>query len=236
MNLDLDEQKRDSAWNFSDSLPGIMFCAHDRSSFVFEEALDDFVAQQDIPRYHADTKMQIACDNRDSVDGATSTSLTCAIDFTGIAAKNGTAQRSSTGNHFGGLKVGNTIAHSVRRKVTNKTYLRRLHFSVADAVSLFPAVGNSVRLVHTMTRGKRSSSKVFKFRLTHEVSLHDASEREWRATFECVSTGGQVHCRVAHGWSQFCQANNIHVGSGIRVQRLENGENGRRVVVTNDSC
>lgn len=109
------------------------------------------------------------------------------------------------------------ISHSSVRKVTNTTYLRRMHLSRDDAVGLFPELKNVTEFVF-MTNKTRSESSAFLKRSTC-VCIHDVEGRRWPVVVECLRTAGQRHVRFNKGWAEMCSANGISIGKCILLAR-----------------
>ena len=106
----------------------------------------------------------------------------------------------------------------VRRPLSNETYLRRLHLSPEQAISLLPCLASSVLPVATSTE-VRAKTKYYDVRL--EISLVNSSGQQWRAVCECVlsSKKKQLHCRLGEGWAQFCRDNGAAVHDVARMER-----------------
>lgn len=116
----------------------------------------------------------------------------------------------------------------VRRPLSNDTYLRRLHLSPEQAISLLPCLAPTVLPLATSTerRARLNFRGVnVRFKLVNE------SGRQWNAVCECVlsSDKKQLHCRFGGGWRQFCGDNGVCVHSTVILERIKS--NPRHVLV-----
>ena len=112
---------------------------------------------------------------------------------------------------------GRVILHSSVRKLTNSTYLRRMHLSKKDALGLFPEVNCSLEFIFRTNVTRRESSTPMKKGLL--VYIHDIKGRRWPVVVECLRTAGQRHVRFNKGWAEVCSANRISVGMCVRLAR-----------------
>jgi len=110
-----------------------------------------------------------------------------------------------------------SLSYSCVRKITNTTYLRRIHLSKEDAIGLFPEIQENME--YTFSRRHRDTSAPFK--LSTSFSIQDREGRRWPISLECVRTAGQRHTRISKGWSALCSANRFSVGRCLRFARWE---------------
>ena len=138
------------------------------------------------------------------------------VDSSPVIDKDDTADEdaSSTPNK---LYLRKTILHSSVRRLTNSTYLRRMHLSKEDALGLFPEVKGSLKLVFTTNVTRRESSKPLKKGTL--VYIHDVEGRRWPVVIECLRTAGQRHVRFNKGWPEICSANGLSIGTCFRLAR-----------------
>ena len=111
--------------------------------------------------------------------------------------------------------------HSSVRKLTNTTYLRRMHLSKEDAVALFPEVESSLEIVFSTKVSRREYSAPFKNGTC--VFIHDVEGRRWPVVIECLRTAGQRHVRFNKGWAELCSANGLSIGKRVRLARWKRG-------------
>ena len=111
--------------------------------------------------------------------------------------------------------------HSSARRLTNTTYLRRMHLNKEDALGLFPEVENSLEFVFSTKMSRREYSAPFKNGTC--VSIHDVEGRRWPVVVECLRTAGQRHVRFNKGWAELCSANGLSIGKRIRLARWKLG-------------
>lgn len=104
----------------------------------------------------------------------------------------------------------------VHRPITNDTYLRRLHLSPLQAVTLFPPL--SLELQHAASTGT-SKRRGDTTRLVREFELVGGDGTRWPATCECTVAHGKLHCRLVGGWSRFCRANGVRVKDTVVLER-----------------
>lgn len=114
-------------------------------------------------------------------------------------------------------------AISVRRCISNDTYLRRLYLSQSQAVALFPFVShNLLQTPRPRLRG-RSQKLTPTFgpiaSHTHNLELVDEHGDKWPANFECSWANGKLYCLLAGGWAQFCRHNKVAVSDYVVLQR-----------------
>ena len=109
------------------------------------------------------------------------------------------------------------LLHVSVRKLTNATYLRRMHLSREDAAELFPDVKSALELVYKTKMTRRESLAPFKKGTC--VYIHDIEGRRWPVVLECLRTAGQRHVRFNKGWAEVCSANRISVGMCVRLAR-----------------
>jgi hypothetical protein len=104
---------------------------------------------------------------------------------------------------------------SVRRRITNDTYLRRLYMPPDSVMRLFPSLSSKL-LAMTETRPQRAPPPC----LSQDFMLSDPTGRSWRLTCDCkISSSGVLHCRLVGGWSCFCRDNNIAVQDEVVLVR-----------------
>ena len=122
--------------------------------------------------------------------------------------------------------------HSSVRKITNATYLRRMHLSRDDATGLFPEFESTLNFLFMKSMSRREYSPPFKKGTC--VYIHDVKGRRWPVVLECLRTAGQRHVRFNKGWAEMCIANRVSLGKCIRLARWEHGSSSSTpsVVVT----
>lgn len=112
-------------------------------------------------------------------------------------------------------------AVSSARKLTNATYLRRMHMSREDAEGLFPEVKPCVDFLYRTKMTRRESSASFNTGTC--VYIHDMKGRRWAVVLECLRTAGQRHVRLNKGWAEVCSSNGLSIGWSIRLARWKEG-------------
>ena len=113
------------------------------------------------------------------------------------------------------------LLHSCVRKLTNPTYLRRMHMSREDSEGLFPDVKRSLDFVYRTKMTRRESLSPFKNGTC--VHLYDIEGRRWPVTLEWLRTAGQRHVRLNQGWAEVCRANGFSIGTCVRLARWKQG-------------
>lgn len=120
------------------------------------------------------------------------------------------------------------IAKSIRRTITNSTYLRRLYLPADQALSIIPGDAN---LELDLVSNKRRSCTRNKI-TSHDVTLVTCDGRCWVVTFEfTVSTLGQRHFRLVDGWARFCRDNGVCVDDEIIFHPNRTGSNEIEVII-----
>lgn len=123
------------------------------------------------------------------------------------------------------------MSYSVFRKLTNTTYLRRMHLRPEDAVGLFPEVQKSVdSFFEAVANWNDSSARHFKGGTT--VCIHDLDGRQWLVLLEWFFTSGQRHVSLNKGWAEMCGANGISVGKRFRLDRWVKVQSSEDALVT----
>jgi len=125
---------------------------------------------------------------------------------------------------------GRVILHSSVRKLTNSTYLRRMHLSKQDALGLFPEVKCSLEFIFRANVTRRESSTPLKKGTL--VYIYDTKGRRWPVVVECLRTAGQRHVRFNKGWAEMCSANRLSIGSSVRLARWKQGLSPSHVTLT----
>ena len=122
--------------------------------------------------------------------------------------------KNKKGNRVNIKKGRNRLSKSVRRTITNNTYLRRLYLSPSQALSLFPGLSAGFA---PMTQSRQVRSEIKHEETAHQViNLISSDGRHWSSVLECaVSLNGQLHCRLVKGWSQFCRDNGVAVYDSV---------------------
>lgn len=123
-----------------------------------------------------------------------------------------------------------TLFHSSVRKLTNATYLRRMHLSREDAAGLFPEVKSSLDFVYRTKMTRREHSAPFK--KGTRVHIYDAEGRRWPVVLECLRTAGQRHVRFNEGWAELCSASGLSIGKSFRLARWKQGSSSLSGLVT----
>ena len=115
--------------------------------------------------------------------------------------------------------VHRVISYASMRRITNTTYLRRMHLSKEDALGLFPEVKDSLAYVFkALTKRQASSGHV---KLCTSVRIRDPHGTHWPVVLECFRAAGLRHVRLNKGWADMCIANGLAVGRNIRLARWE---------------
>ena len=142
------------------------------------------------------------------------------VDSSSFAEKPGTAVDASRALEE--ICLSTIILHSSVRKITNATYLRRMHLSRDDAAGLFPEFESILNIVFTMKgTSRREYSPPIKKGTC--VYIQDVEGRRWPVVLECLRTAGQRHVRFNKGWSEMCSANGISIGKCFRLARWKQG-------------
>lgn len=135
---------------------------------------------------------------------------------------------SVAGGHSNLFRTKRTLAHASDRKLTNTTYLRRMHMSKEDAMELFPRVHETIEHVFEKERVSLGSMKI-----ATNVVIQDDKGRRWPIVLECLRTAGQRHVRINKGWAALCSANSLSVGKCVRFERwVEVSRAGKEDIVT----
>ena len=160
-----------------------------------------------------------------SPSGSTETCVnSCSIDND----KDRTA--AETSRAFDEIFRSRVVLHSYVRKITNATYLRRMHLSREDAVGLFPEVKGSVEFVSMNKMTRREYSTPLKNGTL--VCINDINGKRWPVVLECLRTAGQRHIRFNKGWAKMCSANGLSIGKCVRLARWKHGSSSGDTLVT----
>ena len=142
------------------------------------------------------------------------------VDSSSFAEKPGTAVDAPRALEE--IFLSTIILHSSVRKITNATYLRRMHLSRDDAAGLFPEFESILNIVFTMKgTSRREYSPPIKKGTC--VYIQDVEERRWPVVLECLRTAGQRHVRFNKGWAEMCSANGVSIGKCFRLARWKQG-------------
>ena len=141
------------------------------------------------------------------------------VDSSSFAEKPGTAVDASRALEE--IFFSAIIMHSSVRKITNSTYLRRMHLSRDDAAGLFPEFESILNFIFTRSMSRRGYSPPIK-KGTY-VYIHDVEGRRWPIVLECLRTAGQRHVRFNKGWAEMCSANGVSIGKCFRLARWKQG-------------
>lgn len=117
------------------------------------------------------------------------------------------------------LGTSGVVSYSAVLRLTNTTYLRRIHLSRKDAVGLFPEVQRNMQSVFTKETKPRALLNNFK--LGTSITIQDVKGRRWPVVLECLRTAGQRHIRFNNGWAEMCSTNGLSVGKCVRLDRWE---------------
>ena len=121
-------------------------------------------------------------------------------------------QRASFKTLRGGEDL-NRLPKSVRRVITNNTYLRRLYLSPGQVLCLFP--GLSTDFI-PMTQSRQVRSLLKQKETARDIDLETCDGRHWASILECVVVpSGHLHCRLVNGWSQLCRDNGVAVHDSV---------------------
>ena len=143
---------------------------------------------------------------------------TC-VDSSSFAQKPGTAADACRA--LGKLFLSKQILHSSVRRITNTTYLRRMHLSRDDAAGLFPELESVLNSVFMKGTSRHEYSLSMKRSIC--VYIHDAEGRRWPVVLECLRTAGQRHVRLNKGWAEMGIANEVSIGKCFRLARWIEG-------------
>jgi hypothetical protein len=121
------------------------------------------------------------------------------------------------------------ISYTSVRRLSNTTYMRRMHLSKKEAINLFPEVQGNIETIFRI--GERQRDKPGPFKMSVPVSLHDDEGRQWPVVLECQLTAGQRHVRLVKGWTELCSVKGFSVGKRIRLDRWEQRTSSRRSFV-----
>lgn len=109
---------------------------------------------------------------------------------------------------------------TLRRRITNDTYLRRLYMPPVDVITLFPSLSSKLLSINEMRfqRCQRLQSELPG--LIQDFVMTDASGKSWPVTCDCkMLSSGAMHCRLTGGWSRFCRDNNVAVHDEVVLTR-----------------
>lgn len=140
------------------------------------------------------------------------------------------ATAAGTSRAFDEIFKSGDVLYSSVRKITNTTYLRRMHLSKEDAVNFFPEVKSSVEFVFMTKMARHEYSAPFKKGTL--VRINDIEGRRWPIVLECLRTAGQRHVRFNKGWAKMCIANGLSVGKCVRLARWKHGSSSSDALVT----
>jgi hypothetical protein len=143
-----------------------------------------------------------------------SSTETC-VDSSPVAYKDGTATDACL--ELGVPFPNGALVHSSIRKLTNSTYLRRMHLSMNDAAALFPETKKTMEDVFV------TGTSPGHFKAGISISLHDGNGRRWPVVLECLRTAGQRHVRFNKGWAEMCRATGLSIGKCVRLARWDQG-------------
>jgi B3 DNA binding domain len=109
---------------------------------------------------------------------------------------------------------------TLKRCITNDTYLRRLYMPADQVTTLFPFLFSKLL---AMTEIRFKNCQRFHSQLStlyHDFIMADANGRRWTVTCDCkMSSSGTLHCRLTRGWSQFCRDNNVAIHDDVVLVR-----------------
>lgn len=105
---------------------------------------------------------------------------------------------------------------TLRRRITNDTYLRRLYMAPADVVTLFPFLASKLQAITKMRSQRCRRLQTQLPGLNHDFVMTDAIGRRWTVTCNCkISGSGILHCKLTGGWSCFCRENNVTIHDNV---------------------
>ena len=143
---------------------------------------------------------------------------TC-VDSSALSDKDDTATNASRA--INRLSKSGVVLYSSVRKLTNATYLRKMHLSSEDALGLFPEVTSTLDFVYRNKMTRHESWKPVKKGIY--VHIHDIEGRRWPVLLECVRTAGQRHVHFNKGWAELCSANGLFIGKSAQLARWKEG-------------
>ena len=103
------------------------------------------------------------------------------------------------------------LRHSFQKKVTNKTYLKRMYINQQFTKSFIPSLDDVFRNKATKCHNQR-------------VTLMNVAGRTWVVDFEIVKSRKQLHCRLRAGWSLFCHDNGVDLNDCLVFQQMTFGD------------
>jgi hypothetical protein len=103
------------------------------------------------------------------------------------------------------------LQHSFQKKVTNRTYLKRMYINQQFTKSFIPSLDDLFRHKATKCHNQR-------------VTLMNVAGRSWDVDFEIVKSRKQLHCRLRTGWSLFCHDNGVDLNDCLVFQQMTFGD------------